>query len=299
LQPVKNQSADCKGRAPHQANVAAGAPSRSTPPSPDDGGLFTPRNDAHHMSHLLSPNRPPARPADPHEPAAVLRRQFPALARLLGEPAFAQVSSLAAGHSAAQGVPVESDSGVAPRAFVHGLLVHGDVLAPDGVPARLLADVAALEAALADVQALAPRAQHEPRLTEADLQALTAEARDAAALRPTRALRLVPVAYRLATWLRDVHEGRSPAPPRRGEQHVAFYALPGLLSAHDETPITWWHGLPPGEGLLLARAALGVPLGQLRAEALARRWIASEEELDASLAGWVREGLFAEIVSGA
>jgi|GEM_PF-3706582 len=233
-----------------------------------------------------------------HDPAATLRRQFPALRHLLGEPAFARLGDLAIGHSAAQGVPADSDSGVPARAFVHGILVHGDVSAPDGVPARLLADVAALEAALADVQALAPRAQHEPRLSLAELTALPAAARDAAALRPTRALRLVPVAHRLATWLRDVHEGRSPAPPRRGEQHVAFYALPGLLSAHDETPITWWHGLPPGEGLLLARAALGVPLGALRAEALQRRWVASEEELDAWFACWAREGLFAEIVAG-
>jgi hypothetical protein len=227
--------------------------------------------------------------------ADALRSQFPALRRLLGEPAFERLAALALAHSAAQGVPADSATGVAPRAFVHGLLVHGDVAPPDGTPPRLLADVAALEAAIADVTALAPAAQHEPRLPESALLALPPEARELAALRPTRALRLVSVAFRLAGWLRDVHSGREPLPPRRGEQHVAIYALPALTGAHG-LPVTWWHGLQPAEGRLLSRLALGTRLGVLHEEAVAGGWNADADELANWLAGWVREGLFTEIV---
>src|SRR6185436_14368629 len=102
-------------------------------------------------------------------PADSLRAQFPALRRLLGDSCFERLAALAPAHSAAQGVPADSATGVPPRAFVHGLLVHGDVAPPDGTPPRLLADVAALEAALADLAALAPRAQHQPRLRESEL----------------------------------------------------------------------------------------------------------------------------------
>jgi len=230
-------------------------------------------------------------------PVFDLDQPFPALRRLLGADGFGLLSGLAAAHSAAQGVPAQSCTGVAPHAFFHGLIVHGDVPAPDGVPVRLLADVAAVEAAIAEVSAQAPDAQHEPRLAESALTALSAEARDAASLRPTRALRLLPVAYRVAGWLRDVHLGRDPRPPRRGDQHVAVYALPAVR--HDGgMPVTWWHGLPPAEGRLLARATLGMPLGELRAAAIDQGWITDGESLDAWLAGWVREGLFAEIVAG-
>jgi hypothetical protein len=263
-------------------------------PSPDEGGLFTSLDNDHAMTAMS----PALQASSLHDPAAALRAQLPALRRLLGEPAFEHLTVQALQHSASQGVPPESPSGVPPLHFVHGLIVHGDVPVPDGVPPRLLADVAAVEAAIAEVCALAPRAQHEPRLALAELQALPAAALATASLRPARALRLVPVAFRLAGWLRDVHEGRNPHPPRLGDQHVAVYALPGLLSAHDETPVTWWHGLPPTEGRLLGRLALGSPLGELRAEAAERGWIASEQELDDWLAGWVREGLFAEVVAG-
>ena len=233
-----------------------------------------------------------------HDPAAALRAQLPALRRLLGDAGFEQLTRHALEHSASQGVPPDSPTGVPALHFVHGLIVHGDVTVPDGVPPRLLADVAAVEAAIAEVAALAPSAQHEQRLAWSELTALPAAALKGASLRPARALRLVPVAFRLAGWLRDVHEGRSPHPPRLGEQHVAVYALPGLLSAHDETPVTWWHGLPPTEGRLLARLALGTPIGELRTEALERGWIASDEDLDNWLGGWVREGLFAEVLTG-
>ena len=267
-------------------------------PSPDEGGLFTTLDDDHDMTASSSLLSAAPTASDPVDHADVLRAQLPALRLLLGEDAFEPLVALAVQHSDAQGVPPESPTGVPALHFVHGLIVHGDVPVPDGVPPRLLADVAALEAAVAEVHALAPRAQHEPRLPLAELQALSPAERDRVVLRPARALRLVPVAFRLAGWLRDVHEGRMPHPPRLGEQYVAVYALPGLLSAHDETPVTWWHGLPAPEGRLLARLALGIPLGELRAEAATRGWIATDEELDTWLAGWVREGLFAELATG-
>ncbi|MBM3984938.1 MAG: hypothetical protein FJ296_04490, partial [Planctomycetes bacterium] len=73
----------------------------------------------------------PIVPAPPDAPPA-LHAQFPALASLLGQAAFARLSALAGEHSAAQGVAPDGASGVPAGAFVHGLLVHGDVPAPDG-----------------------------------------------------------------------------------------------------------------------------------------------------------------------
>jgi hypothetical protein len=246
------------------------------------------------MTQALHPiSAPPAALEAPPD----LQAQFPALASLLGPAAFARLSALAGEHSAAQGVAPDSASGVPAGAFVHGLLVHGDVPAPDGTPARLLADVAALEWAVAEVSALAPRAQHEPRLTDAQLEALAPAALAAAALRPTRALRLVPCAFRLAGWLRDVHEGKQPHPPRRGEQHVAVYALPALLPG-EQAPVVWWTSLSHAEGRVLARAALGTPLGTLRAEAVERGWVRDEAMLMGWLRAWVREGLFAGVEGG-
>jgi hypothetical protein len=264
-------------------------------PSPDEGGLFTTLDNDHAMT-AASSTIPSA--AATHAAASALRTQLPALRRMLGEAAFEHLAALAVEHSAAQGVPPDSPTGVPALHFVHGLIVHGDVDVPDGVPPRLLADVAALEVAVAEVSALAPRAQHEPRLSIAEFEAVPAADREHASLRPARALRLVSAAFRLAGWLRDVHEGRHPHPPRLGEQYVAVYALPGLLSAHDETPVTWWHGLPATEGRLLARLALGTPLGEVRAEAATRGWLGGPDELDTWIAGWVREGLFVELVTG-
>lgn len=231
-------------------------------------------------------------------PADALRAQFPALRRLLGEAAFERLAALAVAHSAAQGVPADSATGVPPRAFVHGLLVHGDVAPPDGTPPRLLADVAALEAAVADLSALASQTQHEPRLHESALAALSSEVRERTALRPTRALRLVPVAFRLAGWLREVHEGKEPHAPRRGEQYVVLYVLPALPGLMDGQPMIWWHGLPPSEGRLLSRIALGTRLGPLREEAFVQGWAADATSLDTWLGGWIREGLFSELVTG-
>ena len=244
----------------------------------------------HALHHVPAPSVPP-------DATPGLRAQYPALALLLGAESFARLAALAVAHSAAQGVPPDSASGVPAGAFVHGLLVHGDVPAPDGTPARLLADVAALEWAVAEVRALAPLAQHEPRLTEAQLDALPPDALPAASLRPTRALRLVPCAFRLAGWPGDVHEGKQPLPPRRGEQHVAVYALPALLPG-EQVPVVWWTSLSHAEGRLLSRAALGTPLGTLREEAVERGWARDEEMLVGWLRDWVREGLFAGVERG-
>lgn len=250
------------------------------------------------MTQALRPTPAPAAPpAGPPAGPPDLPAQFPALAALLGPAAFARLCAQAGEHSAAQGVAPDSASGVPAGAFVHGLLVHGDVPPPDGTPARLAADVAALEWAVAEVRALAPHAQHEPRLTEPQLDALAPGALAAAALRPTRALRLVPCAFRVAGWLRDVHEGKQPLAPRRGEQHVAVYALPALLPG-EQAPVVWWTSLSHAEGRVLSRAAAGTPLGALRADAVERGWVRDEAMLMGWVRDWVREGLFAGVEGG-
>jgi hypothetical protein len=281
---VKIEGADCKGRGASGANAL-----KTTRISSDHGWLFTTPDDAAPMTVTAPPLL---------LPPDALHAQFPALRRLLGEPAFERLAALALEHSAAQGVPADSPTGVPPRAFVHGLLVHGDVAPPDGTPPRLLADVAALEAALADLAALAPRAQHQPRLQESALAALPPDVRERTALRPTRALRLVPVAFRLAGWLREVREGKQPRAPRRGEQHVVLYVLPALPSLSDAPPVIWWHGLAPTEGRLLSRIALGTRLGPLHEEARAQGWTEGATGVDAWIGGWIREGLFSELVTG-
>lgn len=225
--------------------------------------------------------------APARHPAAELATAFPGLQRLLGDEPFAQLAALAAAHSHAQGVPPDSESGVPAGAFVHGLLLHGDVPAPDGVPRRLLGDVAAVEWAVAELRARAAALACEPRLTPDALAGLPPDA----ALRPARGLRLLPCAFRVAGWLRDVHEGREPLAPRRGEQVVAAHVPPSPLP--DAAPVTWWNGLSHAEGRVLSRAALGTPPAELLAEGRARGWLRDEAQLREWLDGWVREGWFA------
>jgi len=139
----------------------------------------------------------------------------------------------------------------------------------------------------------------------------------AASLQPVRAFDIVPIAFRLENWVRRAHDGRrAPRLPMRGEQHVVVYARPAV-SAHaagepaathapdaDELPDpravelqpVWWFALTPELGALLARLALGVPVGAALREAVQHGWMPDEAAARGQLDAWLREGLFARVL---
>lgn len=238
-----------------------------------------------------------ARPASPAAPATLAESVagsplpgFPALAHLIGAECFAQLGAAATARAAEQGVE--------PGAVVHHLMVQRDAPRPAAVSSRLAADVAALERAIEEVTRRAPESAREPRLLEPELVTLPMVQWERAALVTLRAFRLIPVAYRLESYVRRLHSGgsRPPPPPRREEQAVAVYALPALLRGHGAlTPAAWWQGLAAGEGRLLATLALGAPLGEATRDAVTRGAVASPAAARALITAWVREGMFASV----
>jgi hypothetical protein len=214
---------------------------------------------------------------------------FPALAHLLGPDCFARLADAAAARAA--------ELGCEPGAVVHHLLLQRDAPRPSAVSSRLAADVAALERAIEEVARRAPDSAREQRLRESDLVTLPLVQWERAALVTLRAFRLIPVAYRLESWVRRLHSGasRPPPPPRREEQAVAVYALPGMGALR---PDAWWQGLSAGEGRLLATVALGAPLGEAARDAVTRGAVANPAAARALITAWVREGMFASVHVG-
>ncbi len=225
----------------------------------------------------MSTSSPPPAAAPPAPLAA-----FPALAHLLGEECWRRLVEAAAAAARA--------TGAEPGAVVHGLLVKADAPRPEQVPGRLVADVAAVERAIEEVTAMAASVAAETRLGADAFAALDGADRERAVLMPSRALRVVPVAFRVAGFVRRLHRGgRRPTLPPREEQHVIVHALPAL---GELPPCAWWNGLPPGEGRLLATLSMGTPLGEATAAAVASGDVADGPAAHALVTGWLRDGLF-------
>jgi hypothetical protein len=242
-------------------------------------------------------------PADPELAAA-----FPALAHLLGRAGFDMLCDAARQRAQRFDLPA--------GALLHGLLLRHHV-ASDIAPSRLAADVAALEWSISQMEALVPRWVSAPRASPADLPGAAADASAAAApddgqaeprndawkaavLEPVRAVDIVPVAFRLASWVRRRH-GPQPrhldALPVRHDQKIVVWVphVPGAQAAPAGARV-WWHALEAGPGRLLERIALGAPLGAAVQAALAHGWIADEAAARALLDRWLREGLFARVL---
>ena len=225
-------------------------------------------------------------------PADELAAQFPALRVLLGAECFGQLRTEALLRAEARGQR--------PGATIHGRLVQPDAPRPAHVPARLAADVAAVEWALCESARLAPATLGLPRLTVAAFDALRDEARDHTVLEPLPSLRIVPVAFRLDSWLRAAREGRPlPRLPRRQERALLVHPLvgPGSIpragaDGDPEPPAgpIWFEGVDAPVGRLLSLLALGTPLGPALADAAARGL--PEPAALTALVEAVLEGLF-------
>jgi len=270
----------------------------------------------------------------PHAGEPALRAIFPALAQLLGADDFgalARAACVAADAAAATGSCAAVDPSredlprVQPGALVHGLLVRRGACADDRIPSRLAADIAALEWTIHAVAGRAPTQDSDRRASPLELHASDGgEPRQSAwrdaVLAPLRAFDIVPVAFRLESWVRRVHEGRRTASlPSRGEQHIVVSARRPLQApaepatagadsgpaglAPDELPDprlipldpVWWFALPPGQGELLCSLALGTPAGAAVRRALARGWLDDEAAGLALVEAWLREGLFTDV----
>ena len=144
-------------------------------------------------------------------------------------------------------------------------------------------DLARLEWAVAE----AFDADETPRLREAELAALPAEAWPAARLVPSAALRLVSLRWNANDWLDSARDERHdhPRPQRRCESVVVFrrrYAV-------------YRRELSPPAFRLLSELAAGRPVGEALAAALRRRGAPGAAALQQWFRGFAADGLFTRI----
>ncbi|MHC4846551.1 MAG: hypothetical protein ACYTCU_10380 [Planctomycetota bacterium] len=208
---------------------------------------------------------------------------FPALAHLLGPQHFATLAHQAAERSARDGVE--------PDDVVHSLLGRRTAPLPDDVPARMAADVAAVERQIVHVRRNLSRCVGLPRVPIGALAGFERDTMRASQLEPIRALGIVPTGYRADGYVRRVHAGKLPDPPKRGTQTVVVYALGAL------DPVTWWRAVSPAEGRLLDLIALGETLGTAIDRTVGPKGFADEAAVMAALDVWTREGLFTRLIA--
>jgi len=214
---------------------------------------------------------------------ATLAPHFPGVRALLGPEHFARLLAESFARAAELDLP--------PDAALHGRLVQPDAPRPAHVPARLVADVAATERALAESAQLAPATRDQPRLGPELSDWLRRPDAAHAVLQPLRALRIIPVAFRLEGWLRAVRAGRIPAHlPRREERVLLCYPLAGNRHV---APAPWLADVEPAAGRFLSLLALGTPLGEALADAAAHGL--PETQAHDALLEALLEGLFTEL----
>lgn len=144
-------------------------------------------------------------------------------------------------------------------------------------------DLARLEWALTE----AFDAEETPRLTEAELAAVPAEAWDAARLVPSAALRLVELRWNANEWLDSTKDDRHDHPkPRRRDSWVAVFR---------QSYSVYRRELSRPAFRLLSDLASGIPVGEALAAALARRGAPGAEALTRWFRQWAADGLFTRI----
>ncbi len=205
-----------------------------------------------------------------------LRRVFPALTHVLGEEGFDVLAAEA----------LDEAGGDIRRAGgrIHALIVRGRTL-PAGVPARLAADLAALEWATSSVGLHPPAPSVAPDVIEA---MLAADDWRNTRLTTIPALRLVPVVFRLDTFVRRVERGHRPPHPARRDCWIVV-ARPGKH--------TWHLSLPPAAGRLLGSLILDVTLGEAADRALTHG-STDVEQVREHIRDWAWEGLFTQVRRG-
>jgi hypothetical protein len=204
-----------------------------------------------------------------------LESDYPALAHFLGEKRWAAlVRDYVERHPSGS----------------HTLNVLGRALpsflleAPDPLPRRgFCHDLALLELAVTE----AFDAEETPRLSEAELASVPAEAWDLARLVPSAALRLLELGWNANDWLDSTKDDRHehPRPRKRATRLVVFrqgYAV-------------YRRKLGPSAYRLLADLVAGLPVGEALAAALRRRGAPGPEALTRWFRDWAADGAFTRI----
>jgi hypothetical protein len=207
--------------------------------------------------------------------AEALESDYPALAHFLGEKRWAAlVRDYVERH------PSRSHTlNVLGRALPSFLLE-----APDPLPRRgFCHDLARLELAVTE----AFDAEETPRLGEAELASVPAEAWEGARLVPTAALRLLELGWNANDWLDSTKDERHehPRPRKRANRLVVFrqrYAV-------------YRRELSPSAYRLLADLVAGLRVGEALAAALRRRAAPGPEALTRWFRDWAADGAFTRI----
>ena len=206
--------------------------------------------------------------------AEALESDYPALAHFLGEERWtALVRDYVLRHPS--------------RSYtlnVLGRALPGYLLEAADLPRRgFCHDLARLEWAVTE----AFDAEESPRLGEADLAAVPADAWDGARLVPSAALRLVELGWNVNEWLDSTKDDRHQHPkPRRRRTRVAVFR---------QSYAVYRRELSLSAFRLLADLTTGLTVGEALAAALRRRGAPGPEALTRWFREWAADGLFTRV----
>ena len=206
--------------------------------------------------------------------AEALESDYPALAHFLGKERWA---TLVRGY-------VEAHPSRSYTLNVLGRRLPDWLLEAEELPRRgFCHDLARLEWAVTE----AFDAEETPRVTEAELAGVPAEAWERARLLPSAPLRLVELRWNVNDWLDSTKDDRHDHPkPRRRDAWVAVFR---------QSYAVYRRELSRSAFRLLNDLASGLPVGKALAAALARRGAPGPEALTRWFRDWAADGLFARI----
>jgi len=203
-----------------------------------------------------------------------LEAQFPVLAHVLGETRFGRLARITT-RAASR---LEADPGELVQAVVSRWAVRQD-FRTEKLPSRLVADLAAVEWAVIEVNMFPPPESGSPLRRDQLPEDL-----DAAVLVPIPALQLMGVAFRLDAYIRRIREGRNVALPDRGDQTIAVFR------PHEKVCTL---AMTRDAGRLLSLLIQGAPVGEAMTTAIDRKWCAGVEAAFAFIDEWIGDGMFA------
>ena len=206
--------------------------------------------------------------------AEALESDYPALAHFLGDRRW---TALVRDY-------VERHPSRSHTLNVLGRSLPSFVLEAPGLPRRgFCHDLARLELAVAE----AFDAEETPRLGEAELLAVPAEAWDGARLVPSAPLRLLELGWNANEWLDSTKDDRHEHPrPRRRAARIAVFRQDYAVYRRE---------LSLSAYRLLADLAAGLPVGEALAAALRRRGAPAPEALTRWFRDWAADGVFTRI----
>jgi len=210
--------------------------------------------------------------------AEALESDYPALAHFLGEPRWSELV----------GRYCEAHPSTSYTLNVLGRHLPGWLAVAPGLPRRAFCcDLARLEWAVVE----AFDDDEAPRLGEAELLAVPAEAWAAARLVPCPALRLLELGWNANDWLESTKDDRHEHPrPRRRTARVAVFRVDYAVYRRE---------LSRPAFRLLSDVAAGVAVGPALAAAMRRRGAPDSETLTRWFRDWATDGLFTRVDLGA